>query len=136
MSETVFDKILRGELPAHVVAEDADTLAFLDIHPAAPGHTLVIPKRPARNLLDAETDSLAAVARMTQRVARLLDSTFAPEGITVLQSNRVAAGQDVFYYHVHVIPRFFGDEVSISYQVRQELDLADVARRIQAASPV
>jgi histidine triad (HIT) family protein len=132
MSETVFDQILRGELPAHVVAEDADTLAFLDIHPAAIGHTLVIPKRPARDLLDANEDSVAAVSRMVQRVAVLLDSTFAPEGITVLQSNRAAAGQDVFYYHVHVIPRLRDDKVSISYRVVKGLDLADVARRIRA----
>jgi len=92
MSETVFDRILRGELPAHVVAEDAETLAFLDIHPAAPGHTLVIPKRHACDLLNANADSVAAVARMVQRVAKLLDLTFAPDGITVLQSNRPAAG--------------------------------------------
>ncbi|UBV42260.1 HIT domain-containing protein [Deinococcus taeanensis] len=115
-----------------MVAEDDDTLAFLDIHPAAPGHTLIIPKRPARDLLDAEADAVAAVARMVQQVARLLDVTFAPEGITVLQSNRAAAGQDVFYYHVHVIPRFQVDEVSISYQVLKDLDLADVARRMRA----
>ncbi|GGO33598.1 hypothetical protein GCM10008949_33040 [Deinococcus humi] len=133
MSETVFDRILRGELPAHVVAEDAETFAFLDIHPAAPGHTLVIPKRPARDLLDAEADSVAAVARMVQRVAKLLDLTFAPDGITVLQSNRPAAGQEVFYYHVHVIPRTQGDEVSIGYRVFTELDLADVAQRLRDA---
>ncbi|MFB9990398.1 HIT family protein [Deinococcus oregonensis] len=94
---------------------------------------LVIPKRPARDLFDADEDSVAAVARMVQRVAVLLDSIFVPEGITILQSNKAAAGQDVFYYHVHVIPRLQDDKVSISYQVVEGLDLADVARRIRAA---
>lgn len=107
----VFSKIIRGELPCHKVAEDAQTLAFLDINPAAEGHTLVIPKRFGTDIFDTDPDDLAAVARMVQTVAKLLLQTLNPDGINVLQNSRPASGQEVFYYHVHVIPRWQGDGI-------------------------
>lgn len=107
----IFSKIVRGELPCHKVAEDDQTLAFLDINPAAQGHTLVIPKRFGTDIFDTNPEDLAAVARMVQTVAQLLLQTLKPDGINVLQNSRPASGQVVFYYHVHVIPRWEGDGV-------------------------
>jgi histidine triad (HIT) family protein len=105
-SSNVFAKILRGELPAHKVYEDADTLAFMDIMPRAEGHTLVIPKAPVVNLLDAGDAELAACMRTVQRVAVAAKKAFAADGITLLQANERAGGQVVFHLHFHVMPRW------------------------------
>jgi len=107
-ADNIFAKILRGEIPAHRVYEDADTLAFMDVMPQGPGHTLVIPKAPARGLLDAEPASLAALAASVQTVARAVKAAFKADGLTVFQFNEAAGGQTVFHLHVHVVPRFEG----------------------------
>ena len=101
----IFAKILRGELPAHKVFEDDKAFAFLDIMPRAPGHTLVIPKAPARTILDIAPADLAHVAAVVQKVARAAVSVFAADGLTIQQFNEPAGGQVVFHLHVHVIPR-------------------------------
>jgi histidine triad (HIT) family protein len=101
----VFAKILRGEMPSHKVFEDDKAFAFLDIMPRAPGHTLVIPKAPARNLLDVTADDLAHVILVTQRVAQAAMKVFEADGVTVQQFNEGAGGQVVFHLHFHVIPR-------------------------------
>ncbi len=104
----IFAKILRGELPAHKVFEDDKALAFLDIMPRAPGHTLVIPKSPARTILDIAPDDLADVMKAAQRVARAAVVVFAADGLTIQQFNEPAGGQVVFHLHVHIIPRKTG----------------------------
>jgi len=104
----VFARILRGELPAHTVHEDASTLAFMDIMPRTDGHALVIPKAHVRNILDATPEQLAAVAKTTQLVARASMQAFAAHGITVQMANEPAGGQVVFHLHVHVLPRWEG----------------------------
>ncbi|EAB6718036.1 HIT family protein [Salmonella enterica subsp. enterica serovar Virchow] len=106
--DNVFAKILRGELPAHKVYEDDDTLAFMDIMPRGEGHCLVIPKRPARNILDVEPESLSAVIRTAQKIAKASKQAFNADGVSVHQFNEQAGGQVVFHLHVHVIPRFEG----------------------------
>lgn len=107
----IFAKILRGELPAHRVYEDEKAFAFLDIMPRSTGHTLVIPKAPARNILDIAPDDLAHVIQVAKKVALAQMSAFAADGITVQQFNETAGGQVVFHLHVHVIPRFEGIEL-------------------------
>ena len=101
----IFAKILRGELPCHKVYEDDQALAFLDIMPRAPGHTLVLPKSAARNLLDVDPDDLAHVMKVAQKVAKAAIKAFGADGVTVQQFNESAGGQVVFHLHVHVIPR-------------------------------
>jgi histidine triad (HIT) family protein len=101
----IFAKILRGELPAQKVYEDDKALAFLDIMPRAPGHTLVIPKAAARNILDVAPVDLAHVMAVTQKIARAAMVAFSADGITLQQFNEQAGGQVVFHLHVHVIPR-------------------------------
>ncbi len=101
----IFAKILRGELPSHKVYEDDKAVAFLDIMPRAPGHTLVLPKAPARNLLDVSPEDLAHVMKVAQKIARAAMQVFGAQGVTVQQFNEGAGGQVVFHLHVHVIPR-------------------------------
>ena len=104
----IFAKILRGELPAHKVCEDDKVFAFLDIMPRAPGHTLVIPKAPARTIFDIAPDDLAYLIKATQKIARAAATVFAADGLTIQQFNEPAGGQIVFHLHVHVIPRKIG----------------------------
>src|SRR4029079_6386246 len=98
-------KIWRAESPYHKVYEDGKPLAFLDIMPRAPGHTLVIPKAPARNILDIRPGDLAHVMHVAQQIAQAAMTVFSADGITVQQFNEPAGGQVVFHLHVHVIPR-------------------------------
>jgi len=107
-TNNIFAKILRGEFPCHKVYEDEHVLAFLDIMPRAPGHTLVIPKVPARNILDIGVDDYLHVARATHRIAAAAKKAFQADGITVQQFNEAAGGQVVFHLHVHVMPRHDG----------------------------
>lgn len=104
----IFAKILRGEIPCHKVYEDADAIAFMDVMPQAPGHALVVPKAPSRNVLDADPAVLAKVLPIVQRLARASLKAFSADGITVMQFNEAAGGQTVFHLHYHVIPRVDG----------------------------
>jgi len=106
--QNIFAKILRGELPAHKIYEDDETFAFMDIMPRGDGHSLVIPKKPSRNILDVEDASLAAVMRTARKVARAGMEAFGADGVTIQQFNEQAGGQVVFHLHIHVIPRFAG----------------------------
>lgn len=104
----IFAKILRGEIPCHRVYEDADTLAFMDVMPQSPGHLLVIPKVPSRNILDADPATLSKVIPVVQKLAVAAKDAFDADGITVTQFNEPAAGQTVYHLHFHIIPRYEG----------------------------
>jgi histidine triad (HIT) family protein len=130
----IFAKILRGELPAHKVYEDDKAFSFLDIMPRAPGHTLVIPKSPARTFLDIAPDDLAHLIKVTQRIARAAVTVFAAEGLTIQQFNEAAGGQVVFHLHIHVIPRKAGVAMKPPASFKEEpAVLADQALRLAAA---
>ncbi|MBS7540883.1 HIT family protein [Ancylobacter lacus] len=130
----IFAKILRGELPAHRIYEDDRAVAFLDIMPRAPGHALVVPKAPARNILDIEAADLAHVAQVAQKVARAQMKAFDADGITVQQFNETAGGQVVFHLHVHVIPRQEGVGLKPPQSEMEQPDvLAEQAERLRAA---
>ena len=107
-TNNIFAKILRGEFPCYKVYEDDHTLAFLDIMPRCPGHTLVIPKAPARNILDIAPDDLAHVARSAKKIAIAAKEAFEADGITLQQFSEHAGGQVVFHLHMHVMPRIEG----------------------------
>jgi len=104
----IFAKILRGEAPCTKVYEDDLSLAFLDVMPRADGHTLVIPKVPARNIFDIAAEDLARFMPAVQKVARAVKAGMGAEGLTVQQFNEVAGGQQVFHLHFHVLPRWTG----------------------------
>jgi histidine triad (HIT) family protein len=108
--ENIFARILRGELPAAKVYEDAQVLAFMDVFPQSRGHLLVIAKgSSARNLLEVEPEVLDALMRAVQRLAKAVRAALKPDGIVVTQFNGSAAGQTVFHLHVHIIPRYEGE---------------------------
>ena len=133
-ANNLFAKILRGELPCYKVYEDNKTLAFLDIMPRAPGHVLVLPKAPARNLLDVSPDDLAHVMKIAQKIAKVSVEAFGADGITLQQFNESAGGQVVFHLHVHVIPRKIGVAMKppASEKAAPEV-LADQAKQLAAA---
>jgi histidine triad (HIT) family protein len=132
-ANNVFAKILRGELPCHKVYEDEDTLAFMDIMPRAEGHTLVIPKTQARNILDASELQLSATMRTTQRISRAVVKAFGAQGVTIQQFNEPAGGQVVFHLHFHVLPRWDGVALGKPGQMGDQAKLRASAEKIKAA---
>jgi histidine triad (HIT) family protein len=132
--DNVFAKILRGELPSYKVYEDDRAFALLDIMPRVPGHALVIPKSPARNILDIAPDDLAHVMKVAQKIARAGMKAFDAEGVTVQQFSEPAGGQVVFHLHVHVMPRRTGVELKPPASFKEEpAVLAEHATRLAAA---
>jgi histidine triad (HIT) family protein len=130
----IFAKILRGELPCYKVYEDDKALAFLDIMPRAAGHTLVLPKAPARNILDVSPDDLAHVVKVAQKIAKAGIKAFDADGVTIQQFNEAAGGQVVFHLHVHVIPRHDGVALKPPASVKEAPEvLAEQARKLAAA---
>jgi histidine triad (HIT) family protein len=130
----IFGKIIRGEIPAHKVYEDADVLVMMDIFPQSKGHTLVIPKAASRNLFDADPATLATAIGHVQRVANAVRKALQPDGIRIAQFNEAPAGQSVFHLHFHVIPAYDGVELGRHGQGKAEdAELAQQARAIAAA---
>jgi histidine triad (HIT) family protein len=133
-SNNIFAKILRGELPAYKVFEDDKVFAFLDIMPRTPGHTLVIPKAPARTIIDVAPDDLTAVIKATQKIARAAMTVFAADGVTIQQFNEPAGGQVVFHLHVHMMPRKNGVALKPPLSFKEDpAVLAEQASRLAAA---
>jgi histidine triad (HIT) family protein len=133
-TNNLFAKILRGDLPAYKVYEDDKALAFLDIMPRAPGHTLVLPKSPARNLFDVAPADLAHVHQVAQKVAKAAMKTFGAEGITIQQFNEKAGGQVVFHLHIHVIPRKEGVALKPPASEKEKPEvLTEHAEKLKAA---
>ncbi len=135
MTDCVFCKIADGQIPASTVYEDEDCVAFMDIGQVNPGHVLVAAKRHAQDLYALDDAQAAAVARGVARVARAIRAAFAPEGLSVYQANGAAAGQTVFHYHVHLVPRFANDAMRFTWPVQnppREV-LEEHAARIRAA---
>jgi len=130
----VFALILRGELPAHTVFEDQKCLAFMDLMPQSPGHTLVIPRAPAVDLFDLSDDDLAHTIAITQRVARAVKTAFEAPGVMLAQLSGAEAGQTVFHVHFHIVPRWEG--LQLKFHAREPEGasvLAEHAQRIRAA---
>jgi histidine triad (HIT) family protein len=127
----VFAKVLRGELPAHKIYEDEDTLAFLDIMPRSDGHALVITKEKARDLFDVSPEALARLMAVVQKLAPKIMEAMGADGVLIAQFNGAAAGQTVFHLHVHIIPRKEG------VQLRPEgAGMADQAKLASAAEKI
>jgi histidine triad (HIT) family protein len=132
--QNVFAKILRGEIPCFEVFRDERSFAFLDIMPRSPGHTLVIPRAPARGILDIADDDLAAVIRTAKRIAIAAIKAFDAEGIILQQFSEPASGQVVFHLHVHVMPVRAGVELLPAQTRKEDMTvLAEHAKRMIAA---
>lgn len=130
----IFAKIIRGEIPCHRVYEDDAVLSFMDIMPRSPGHLLVIPKAPARNLLDIEPEVLATLIRQTQRIAKAAVTALGADGLTLQQFSEPAGGQEVFHIHFHVLPRWDGIRITPHPAPKGDMAaLAEQALKIRAA---
>jgi len=141
MSESCnFCKIVSGENPASIVYEDAHALAFMDLHPANVGHTLVVPREHWETIYDIPEKVLADLFAVVKRVSIASKKAVGAEGISILQFNERAAGQSVKHFHVHVIPRFKGDTISkfvgamlrpIGFEKAERQDLDEIAKKIK-----
>ena len=130
----IFAKIIRGEIPCHRVYEDETVLSFMDIMPRSPGHLLVIPKAPARNLLDIEPEVLANLIVQVQRIAKAAVTALGADGLTLQQFSETAGGQEVFHIHFHVLPRW--DDLRMTPHpapMGDKTALAEQAAKIRAA---
>jgi histidine triad (HIT) family protein len=114
--DCLFCKIVAGEIPGTIVAEDERTVAFMDINPATRGHALVVPRRHAPNLGAIEEDDLTAVAAAARRLAIRARERLGADGITLMNSWGAAAWQTVFHFHMHVIPRYAGDPLRLPWK--------------------
>lgn len=137
MENCIFCRIVAGDAPAHRVCEDEHTVAFMDIFPVTDGHTLVVTRRHFANLFEADVAALQAVAATAKRVAHALESVLQPDGLMVFQLNGAAAGQTVWHYHMHLMPRASGEPLVL--HTRQPGDparLQELATALRSALPL
>lgn len=133
MEDTIFMKIIRREVPANIVYEDDATIAFLDVRPNAPGHTLVVPKKPVQNIFDADDETLAAVMRTVKKIAPAVCDAVGAHGVHINSNHGAAAGQIVFHLHFHIIPRH--DRSEFSFWPQKDYapgDASAIAEKIRA----
>jgi histidine triad (HIT) family protein len=134
MSDCVFCRIVAKQIPATVVHEDEETLAFMDIGQVNPGHVLVAVKAHAENIYALKEAQAAAAFGSAARVARAIRAAFEPEGLSVYQANGKAAGQTVLHFHLHLVPRYEGDGMALTWPVKNPPrdKLIEYAERIRA----
>jgi histidine triad (HIT) family protein len=118
MTDCIFCKLVAGQIPSTRVHEDEHTLAFMDLGQVNPGHVLVAVKKHAANLYELDEAQAAAVARATVKISKAIKAAFQPEGLSVYQANGKAAGQTVFHYHVHLLPRHEADGMELTWPVK------------------
>jgi histidine triad (HIT) family protein len=134
MSQCIFCRIVAKEIPATLVHEDEHTLAFMDIGQVNPGHVLVAVRKHADNIFALDDAQAAAVFKSAAKVARAIRAAFEPQGLSVYQANGKAAGQTVFHLHLHLVPRYEGDGMALTWPVRNPPGekLAEYAEKIRA----
>ena len=134
-SECIFCKIIAGDIPSFRIYEDEHTVAFMDINPAHAGHALIVPREHAADVYTISAEDIAAVARSARRVARAVHSVVAPCGLNLVQCNGEAAGQSVYHFHMHVLPRATGDELKLNWGIRpgDMQAIGELAERIRSA---
>jgi histidine triad (HIT) family protein len=135
MTECIFCKIISGEIPATIVHLDESTFAFLDINPANKGHILVLPRKHYENLNDIPTNEVWHLFEVVQKISKAIEKGLKAEGYNILMNNKKPAGQLVNHAHIHVIPRFKGDEMQVrlgwNYKKYEEGEAKTVAERIK-----
>lgn len=131
--ECIFCKIAKGEIPSKKVYDDKDTIAFLDINPANPGHTLVVPKKHAEDLTKSNDEDIVKAMHVVKKITTSLKEKMNAIGVNVLQNNGKAAGQIVGHTHFHVIPRYPNDIVVISYQRQQipDIEMEEIRKKLE-----
>lgn len=132
MSDSIFSKIIRGEIPAHRIYEDENVIAIMDINPLVEGHCLVIPKEPAETMADLSDTAAAGLGRVLPRIVRAVQKVTGASACNILQNNGAQAGQEVMHVHVHVIPKSDAGGLTKQWSpVEIEKDrLAEVGRKL------
>jgi histidine triad (HIT) family protein len=132
-TDCIFCRIVAGTAAASIVYDDALTMAFVDMRQPIPGHVLVVPKTHVREILALDDVTGAAIMSTVARVARAVQAAFAPDGMNIFQSNGEAAGQEVFHFHMHVLPRRTGDGLLRMYDASPEMPPRDELDELAAA---
>ncbi|NGD10580.1 HIT family protein [Staphylococcus aureus] len=138
MSETIFGKILTGEIPSFKVYEDGYVYAFLDISQVTKGHTLLIPKKASANIFETDEKTMKHIGAALPKVANAIKRAFNPDGLNIIQNNGEFADQSVFHIHFHLIPRYENDIDGFGYKWETHEDILDndakqqIAEQIQA----
>lgn len=109
MDNCIFCKIIDKEILAEIIYEDSDTIAILDMHPRAPGHTMIMPKVHSENILDLPDEKIEPVFRTVKKITKILKETLEPDGFTIGINHGKVSGQAIDHLHVHIIPRWFND---------------------------
>jgi histidine triad (HIT) family protein len=107
--KTIFEKIISGEIPCYKIYEDKNTFAFLDINPKTMGHTLVVPKKPFKNIYEIDSKTNSFLFQNVQKIAIAIKKSLKADGINIIMNNEACAGQIVFHAHIHIVPRFKND---------------------------
>ena len=131
LKSTIFYKIIQNEMPSHKIYEDDDFLVILDIYPANLGHCLILPKIPAKDIFDLNEKSAAGLYPLAKKVAAAVTTATGCDGVNIVQNNGKAAGQVVFYFHLHIVPRYFEDGVTIKHAGQKDFT-ADMFKDIAA----
>lgn len=133
MGDCVFCKIAEKKIPSKLIYEDEETMAFLDINPGAPGHSLIIPKKHYDTLFEMPEDEVSTLFKTVAKIVNAINRVVKPDGVNVFQNNKAAAGQLVNHVHVHVFPRFHGDGIDFKWRrvVLDDDDLYNIARKIK-----
>ncbi len=116
MDNCIFCKIIAGEIPSSTLYEDENFKAIMDISPAAKGHVIILSKKHYANLFELEEDVASKVMTVATRIARAIKAELDCDGINLLQNNGEAAGQTVYHFHLHIIPRYINDKVKMSWE--------------------
>lgn len=133
MDNCIFCKILAGEIPSTAVYEDDDFKAILDVNPAARGHVIILPKKHAANIFELPDETAGKIMVVAKKIATAVKEAYGCDGINILQNNGEAAGQTVFHLHVHIVPRFKGDDVTIYWKLGETpTDMETIAEEIKS----
>lgn len=119
MSDCIFCKIAKGEIPSMTIYEDDNFRVFLDIFPASKGHTLIVPKQHVANIFELDEETAGELFMLATRVAKVMQKELNFEGMNVIQNNGEIAGQTIFHFHLHLIPRYKDDQVSVKWQPKE-----------------
>lgn len=138
MSETIFSKIISGEIPSFKIYENDYVYAFLDISQVSKGHTLLVPKKPSANIFETDEETMKHIGVALPKVANAIKYAFHPDGLNIIQNNGEYADQSVFHIHFHLIPRYENDIDGFGYKWETHEDVIDdetkqkIATQIQA----
>ncbi|UXR73212.1 HIT family protein [Staphylococcus sp. IVB6238] len=136
MSETIFSKIIAGDIPSYKVYENDYVYAFLDISQVSKGHTLLIPKKPSANIFETDAEIMKHIGEALPIVANAIKAAFNPDGLNIIQNNGSYASQSVFHIHFHLIPRYENDIDGFDYKWETHEDVIDDSQKEQIANQI